>query len=138
MHRDNHDTTGLLSFHSILIFFDNNTIVNNSGIFRGGIAFYDTSEIYSREPKSFLNNHASISGGGIFVSQLIGVDINSYCFLNISKYAQFYFVNNSTKVSGDVLYGGNFPFYNYRYNFDDYFHYTTQTGLICDACSPLT
>ena len=132
----NHDATGILSYHNVLIFLDNNTIANNSGIFGGGIALYDASEIVSQQRISFLNNHASISGGGIFVSQLIGVDIGTACFFNIfTQHAMFYFVNNTAEVSGDVLYGGNID--KCHVKFDHYFHYPTQTGLSVVSSDPI-
>ena len=132
----NHDATGILSYHSVLIFLDNNTIANNSGIFGGGIALYDASEIVSQQRITFLNNHASISGGGIFVSQLIGVDIGTACFFNIlTKHPMFYFVNNTAEVSGDVLYGGNID--KCHVKFDHYFHYPTQTGLSVVSSDPI-
>ena len=46
----------------------------NSGVFGGGIALYDSSDLILKEHAniSFSSNHASKSGGGIYVSQLIG------------------------------------------------------------------
>ena len=42
---NNHDTTGLLSINSPIIFDGHSTFVNNSGIYGGGIALYGLSQI---------------------------------------------------------------------------------------------
>ena len=62
-----HNTTGLMSFRSSLLFMTNNQFVNNSGISGGGIALYDSSYLLLKESSkiSFINNHAKHFGGGI-------------------------------------------------------------------------
>ena len=67
----NHNTTGLVSMNSPIIFDGHSTFVNNSGINGGGIALYEFCQLLLKQNTniSFVNNHASESGGGIFVSQ---------------------------------------------------------------------
>ena len=110
----NHDTTGLLSYNSQLTFNKNANFVNNSGILGGGMALYDSSHLILKEQTniSFVNNYASESGGGIFVSEtFIARDFPTFCFFRFehdhSTNAKLYFLNNKAKISGDVLYGGN-------------------------------
>ena len=111
----NHNITGLVGFNSRLTFDRLSTFVNNSGIYGGGIALYEFSQLSLVKEHiniSFVDNHASESGGGIFVSPVVGVDISTKCsfILNNSYYnssAVLYFVNNTADISGDILYGGN-------------------------------
>ena len=111
----NHNTTGLMSFRSLLLFMTNNQFVNNSGISGGGIALYDTSYLLLNEQSniSFINNHAKHFGGGIYVSQAVNRIEFLQCFFQVINYNNYYnmprlyFINNSANISGDVLYGGN-------------------------------
>ena len=125
----NHDTTGLFSYNSLLTFHKNNIFLNNSGVYGGGIALYDSSSLIIKDRISFVNNHASISGGGIFVSLVINVKIPVHCFfLFHSRDGVLDFVNNTADVSGDVMYGGNINDGNCN-DFDHHFHYPKQKGL---------
>ena len=57
---------------------------------------------------SFINNHTSQSGVGIFTSQLVGANIPNSCFYEVipdNANIKLYFVNNMADISGDVLYG---------------------------------
>ena len=126
----NHNTTGLVSFNSIITFEKNNTFVNNSGICGGGIALYESSQLLLKNQTYiyFVNNHASESGGGIFVSQLLVDNISTTCSFQViidNSIAWLYFVSNSANISGDVLYGGKID----NCRFDDFFHYHQQKGL---------
>ena len=134
----NHDTTGLASFNSLITFNKNSIFANNSGIYGGGIALYKSSQLLLKEHTnlSFVNNHASKSGGGIFVSQLLDADIYTNCsFLTIPNHAsaRLYFVNNTANVSGDVLYGGQIN----DCRFNDLFHYPQQGGLSAVSSDPI-
>ena len=140
----NHNTTGLLSFNSQLTFDKNNTFVNNSGIYGGGIALYESSQLLLKEHGnvSFVNNHASESGGGIFVSQSLGFN-NTDCSFKVIPYnpyfetkAVLYFVNNTADISGDVLYGGKIS-YCFNFNFDCVFDYRQQIGLSPVSSDPI-
>ena len=140
----NHNTTGLLSFNSQLTFDKNNTFVNNSGIYGGGIALYESSKLLLKEHGnvSFVNNHASESGGGIFVSQSLGFN-NTDCSFKVIPYnpyfetkAVLYFVNNTADISGDVLYGGKIS-YCFNFNFDCVFDYHQQIGLSSVSSDPI-
>ena len=82
------------------------------------------------------NNHASESGGGIFVSQLLVKDIYTTCSFQIISYnsiAWLYFVNNKANISGDVLYGGK----NVNYRLNKLFHYHQQRGLSVVSSDPM-
>ena len=127
---NNHNTNGLVNFNSVITFDKNSTFVNNSGIYGGGIALYESSQLLLKNLTyiSFVNNHASESGGGIFVSQLLVEDIYTTCSFQVicdNCSAWLYFVNNTANISGDVLYGGKID----NCNFDDLFHYHQQRGL---------
>ena len=144
----NHNTTGLMSFRSSLLFMINNQFVNNSGISGGGIALYDSSYLLLNERSkiSFINNHAKRFGGGIYVSQVVNRNEYFQCFfqpINLTFddiMPRLYFINNSANISGDVLYGGNvdtcYPLYGY-YSFKSIFNYTQQTGLSVVSSDPI-
>ena len=146
----NHNTTGLMSFRSSLLFMTNNQFVNNSGISGGGIALYDTSYLLLKESSkiSFINNHAKRFGGGIYVSQVVNRNKFLQCFFqpinltfdDIMPQAPLYFINNSANISGDVLYGGNVDTCNSLYDyylFKSIFNYTQQTGLSVVSSDPI-
>ena len=140
----NHNTTGLLSINSPIMFDRHNTFINNSGINGGGMALYGFSQLLLNQNMniSFANNHASESGGGIFVSQVIdGNDLTICSFKNFPYYntnnkTMFYFVNNTADISGDVLYGGKIS-YCLNFDFDHQFHYPQQTGLSVVSSDPI-
>ena len=141
----NHNTTGLLSFNSWLTFDKNNTFVNNSGIYGGGIALYDSSRLVLKEHcnVSFVNNHASESGGGIFVLQSFDLTTETDCSFNVIPYYVYcdnktvlYFVNNTADISGNVLYGGKISNC-LDFDFDCTFDYPQQTGLSAVSSDPI-
>ena len=134
----NHNTTGLVSFNSLITFDKTNIFVNNSGVYGGGIALYKSSQLFLKEQTnvSFVNNHASKSGGGIFVSQLLNTDIYTKCTFQAipsNASAGLYFVNNTANISGDVLYGGEID----DCRFNNFFHYPKQDGLSVVSSDPI-
>ena len=141
----NHNKTGLVGFNSQLTFDRHSRFVNNSGIYGGGIALYDFSQlslVKEHSNISFVDNHASVSGGGIFVSPVVGVDMSTKCsfVLNNSYYnssAVLYFVNNTADISGDILYGGNVDKCLNEDEFNNLFHHFKQTGLSVVSSDPL-
>ena len=141
----NHNTTGLMSFRSSLIFMTNNQFVNNSGISGGGIALYDSSYLLLKERSniSFINNHAKRFGGGIYVSQVVNRIEYFQCFFQDISYTfddimpRLYFINNSASISGDVLYGGNVDTCSGNESFKPIFNYTLQTGLSVVSSDPI-
>ena len=140
----NHDTTGLLSYTSQLKFHKKSNFVNNSGTLGGGMALYDSSYLILKEQTniSFVNNYASESGGGIFVSETaIGPGFINYCFFKLefedSTNPTLYFINNKAKISGDVLYGGNVDYCLNADHFLDFFNYSQQTGLSVVSSDPI-
>ena len=139
----NHNTTGLVGFNSLITFNGNSTLVNNSGIYGGGIALYESSQLLIKQNTniSFVNNYASESGGGIYVTQLLYVNISTECFISYNSSdnsnAMLYFVNNTAERSGDVLYGGDLNTLWCSNNFDLLFHYPQQTGLSVVSSDPI-
>ena len=117
----NHNTTGLMSFNSVITFDKNNTFENNGG----GIPFYNFSKLLLKKQTYiyFVNNHAR-SGGGIFVSQLRVPDIYIKCSFQVTHNSKglVYFVNDTANISGVVLYGGKIG----KCNFDNIFYYPQQ------------
>ena len=139
----NHNTTGLLSINSPIMFDGQSRFVNNSGINGGGIDLYGFSQILLKQNTniSYVNNHASESGGGIFVSKIVdSIDV-TFCTFNDIYYnndskAMLYFVNNTADISGDVLYGGEISKC-VNFDFDYQFHYPQQTGLSVVSSDPI-
>ena len=140
----NHNTTGLLSINSPIIFDGHNTFINNCGINGGGMALLGFCQLLLKQNTniSFVNNHASESGGGIFVSQVAdNIDMINCPFKGSSIYnndikIMLYFVNNTADISGDVLYGGGIS--NCRnFMFDYHFYYPQQTGLSVVSSDPI-
>ena len=139
----NRNTTGLVGFNSLITFDGNNTFMNNSGIYGGGIALYESSQLLIKKHTniSFFNNHASESGGGIFVTQLLYVNISTECFISYNSSdnssAVLNFINNIAERSGDVLYGGDLNTLWCSNNFDLLFSYPQQTGLSVVSSDPI-
>ena len=142
----NHNTTGLVGINSLITFDGHNMFVNNSGIYGGGIALYDSSQLLLNQNTtiSFVNNHASESGGGIFVSQVFGEENTTDCSFNVIPHhypnntkTVLYFVNNTADISGDVLYGGKIDDCTSTLYFDHLFHYPQQTGPSVVSSDPI-
>ena len=142
----NHNTTGLVAENSLITIDRHNMFVNNSGTYGGGIALYESSQLLIKENAnvSFFNNHASKSGGGIFVSQILDVDTVSNCTFKVIPHhypndtkTVLYFVNNTADISGDVLYGGKIDDCTSTLYFDHLFHYPQQTGLSVVTSDPI-
>ena len=140
----NHNTTGLLSINSPIIFDGHNTFVNNCGINGGGMTLLGFCQLLLKQNTniSFVNNHASESGGGIFVSQvadnidMINCPFKIFSIYNNDTKILLYFVNNTADISGDVLYGGKIS--NCMiFDFDHQFHYPQQTGLSVVSSDPI-
>ena len=133
----NHNTTGLICFNSWLTFDGHSTFTNNSGIYGGGIALYESSQLLLnlQANTSFINNHASKSGGGIFVSQVLDADICS--FFRHHSNAMLYFTNNKADISGDILYGGNIENCFNETDFETLFYYPQQKGNSVVSSDPI-
>ena len=135
-----------MSVNSKLTFDKNNTFVNNSGIYGGGIALHESSQLFLKENAniSFPNNHASKSGGGIFVSRIVDIVIPTDCPFKVIPYNYsdeykpvLYFVNNTDSISGDVLYGNKIADCLYRLHFDNLFNYSQQKGQSVVSSDPV-
>ena len=142
----NHNTTGLVGINSLITFHGHNMFENNLGIYGGGIALYGSSQLLIKEHAnmSFVNNHASKSGGGIFVSQVLGGENITDCSFEVIPYhypndtkTVLYFVNNTADISGDVLYGGKIDDCTNTLYFDHLFHYPQQTGPSVVSSEPI-
>ena len=142
----NHNTTGLMSVNSKLTFDKNSMFVNNLGIYGGGIALHESSQLFLKENAniSFVNNHASKSGGGIFVARVFEVVIATDCPFKVIPFNYsdeytpvLYFVNNTAGISGDVLYGNKIKDCLCKLYFDNLFNYTQQTGLSLVSSDPV-
>ena len=139
----NHNTTGLVGVNSVMTFDGCNIFTNNSGIYGGGIALYELSQLLLNQNAnvSFVNNHASKSGGGIFV---LDVDHTADCSFKVipdhypdDTKTVLFFVNNTADISGDVLYGGKIDDCTSTLYFDHLFHYPQQTGLSVVSSDPI-
>ena len=140
----NHNTTGLVVVNSLITIERHHMFANNSGIYGGGIALYNSSKLLLHQNTniSFINNHASESGGGIFV--YYDQDIDTDCSFRVIPYhypndtkTVLYFVNNTADTSGDVLYGGKINDCTSTLYFDQLFHYPQQTGLSVVSSDPI-
>ena len=141
-----HNTTGLLGVNSQLTFDGHSLFVNNSGIYGGGIALYESSKLLIRKHAnmSFVNNHANESGGGIHVSQFLNINITTDCSFKVIPSHNFddtktvlYFVNNTADTSGNVLYGGKISHCFNKLHFDHLFYYPQQTSLSAVSSDPI-
>ena len=111
--------TGMLVTNSGLQFLgSSNVFANNSGKHGGGVAMYGTSFFFLHPTTriSFLNNHASNSGGALYVDHTSV--LNNYCFFQMMlSYEEFQreahiisdmqvlvFSNNSAGIAGSVLF----------------------------------
>ena len=143
----NHNTTGLLAINSLIMFDGHSTFVNNSGIYGGGIALYGSSQLSLSQNTniSFVKNHASESGGGIYVSQFLDINVTTDCSFRVipshksdDDKTVLYFVNNTAGTSGDVLYGGKISDCFNTLHFDQLFSYhPQQTGLSLVSSDPI-
>ena len=132
--------------NSLITFDGHNMFVNNSGIYGGGIALYKWTQLLLNLNTNitFVNNHASKSGGGIFVSLVLVVDNTTDCSFKVIPYhypndtkTVLYFVNNTADISGDVLYGGKIDDCTSTLYFDHLFYYPEQTGLSVVSSDPI-
>ena len=125
---------------SQIIYDGHNMFVNNSGVYGGGIALYDSSQLLLNQNTnmSFINNYASVSGRGIFADNTTGCSFKVILHHdpNDTK-TVLYFVNNTADISGDVLYGGQIDDCTNTLYFDHLFNYSQQTGLSVVSSDPI-
>ena len=144
----NNNATGLVAENGLIRFDGHNIFVNNSAIYGGGIALYKSSQLLLKQNAniSFVNNHASESGGGIFVYNdlVLGTGIATECSFKVIPYhysndtkTVLYFVNNTADISGDVLYVSKIEHCMSTDYFDHLFHYPQQTGLSVVSSDPI-
>ena len=142
-----------------LVFEGNITFQNNTGTNGGALRLCESSAIYIRNNTyvTFIENHALVAGGAIFVQRRC-LEAISPCFFQpeISDYEaplnetmQFEFVDNTAAYAGSALYGGaidycyfshSYPheFTNdyYNYIFNELFDFTNQNGTSRVASDP--
>ena len=115
----NNDASGALVLNSaIVVTGKDNYFVNNTGYKGGGIGFFGNSFLILFYPAviSFVDNHATKTGGAIFVD--LTSQIQNYCVLqvtldpdnNVNDDHGIRFINNTAIVSGSLLYGGNIDY----------------------------
>ena len=109
---ENSPITALLVVNSnIYIKGANNKFLNNTGLFGGAIALYSSSISFIMEDKlvSFINNHAKIFGGAIYIEG----SFMPNCFFQVQanfnmttiNSTKIYFENNDA-VAGSSIHGG--------------------------------
>ena len=108
--------TGFVLIESLLVLKGiNNLIKSNHGNFGGGMSMRGNTNILFDLPAEvrFVDNHAESKGGAIFITKSIfprriicSFDILSPD-INQIKDSGFYFTNNTAKIAGSILYGGN-------------------------------
>ena len=131
---------------SLIMFNGHNMFVDNLSVYGGGIALYKSTQLLIKQNTniSFINNHASKSGGGIFVSLALVIDNTTDCSFKVIPHHDpndtktvLYFVNNTADISGDVLYGGKIDDCTSTLYFDHLFYYPEQTGLSPVSSDPI-
>ena len=131
---------------SLIMFNGHNMFVDNLSVYGGGIALHKSTQLLLKQNTniSFINNHASKSGGGIFVSLALVVDNTTDCSFKVIPHhypndtnTVLYFVNNTADISGDVLYGGKIDDCTNTLYFNHLFYYPEQTGLSVVSSDPI-
>ena len=125
----NNDGTGLLLYDSYVTFTGKNLFINNTGVKGGAILMLNNAFLLIDRGTnmSFIDNHATFSGGAIHISQYAirandgtgrntaVTGLNADCFYQVSediyesspnntKY--FYFRGNTARIAGTAIYGG--------------------------------
>ena len=109
----NNKGSGLGLVNTIATFHGQNNFINNTAYSGGGINLASGSYLYlSNTSLSFINNHATATGGAINAEQTAlnftsGFSTNCfYQFVGQIESNKFYFDNNTAKTAGSVFYGG--------------------------------
>ena len=110
---ENSQVTALFAINSnIYVKGVKNLFKNNTGLLGGAIALYSSSIllIVQDASVSFINNHAEVFGGAIYIDK----SVSSYCFFQVQanyknpliNSTKIYFENNNA-FAGSSIYGGN-------------------------------
>ena len=108
----NNTGTGLLVENSIVYFSGENHVRHNKAYNGGGIALYWNSELHLLNNVMLIieGNHAENFGGGLYVKLSENGDTTiSNCFFKLQYVhtVSLEFCNNSAKIAGNDIYGGN-------------------------------
>ena len=110
------ECTGIVSLGSNLLLHGQNKIHNNTGVKGGGMFFCagGLMHLYNGSKLIISNNHANLSGGGIYVDGECSPAV-SYCFFQVDnvtadnvtlKKTQVYLDSNIARSAGNAIYGG--------------------------------
>ena len=115
----NNKGSAILMYNSYVTFRGNNTFINNTSIYGGGLSLINNAFLLvdSNTRMIFINNNAAVEGGAIHVDQLLtrlynreeGNGLVAYCFYQVQNakptHGIFYFQNNTAGIAGSALYG---------------------------------
>ena len=103
-------------------FIGNNTFINNTAANGGGIHITNTAFVLlnSQSKLIFIDNHADINGGAIYIRQILteiqqqvrDKGVSAYCFYQLTEPLTenttkvFFFQNNTAGIAGSAVYGG--------------------------------
>ena len=98
--------TGLVLVNSKLSINGSLTVLNNMGYNGGGMSLYGNShlEIYPNSNLTFIGNHATNKGGGIYRETKGYETVCEIISIPNATNVSFYFINN-TAAAGDDIYG---------------------------------
>ena len=102
----NCSNTGLVLVNSKLSINGSLTVLNNMGYNGGGMSLYGNShlEIYPNSNLTFIGNHATNKGGGIYRETKGHETVCEIISIPNTTNVSFYFINN-TAAAGDDIYG---------------------------------
>ena len=105
----NCSNTGLVLVKSKLTINGSLTVSNNRGANGGGMSLYGNSqlEIYPNSKLTFIGNHATNKGGGIYKESRAFETVCDIISIPNTTNVSFYFINN-TAAAGDDIYGIEF------------------------------
>ena len=104
--------TAILAQSSNISFKDINTFRGNLGSYGGGLALYKKAVLYLHTSSKtfFVNNKVTNNGGGIYIASTESIEA-TLCSLQIVGFDLHqifvFFSNNTAKLSGNDLFGGN-------------------------------
>ncbi len=112
--------SAMVAYDSVVTFSGNNTFINNTGVNGGGLYISGGGYIIlsSQAHLHFINNHAKLNGGAIYVEQQLlqfyesnDQDVMVYCFYQlqepiVSYNDAFIFQSNTAGAAGSAVYAG--------------------------------
>ena len=131
--------TGLVLVNSKLTINGSLTVSNNIGVNGGGMALYGNSqlEIHPNSNLTFIENHVSNKGGGIYSentqSRTYYTTVCNIIYIPDTSNVSFYFINNTAAVGNDI-YGIEFTYLDCPIDmsvFKTDINYTTPPNQVC-------